>query len=91
MITRKILAQCNSRGLYQETILPDVAFIGGGGELAYWLGVQILFDHYEVPFPVLILRNSFLVIEPHWKEKLKSSALKRTIFSNRNGSYLITW
>ena len=25
------------RGIYQETILPDIAFIGGGGELAYWL------------------------------------------------------
>ena len=25
------------RGLYQETILPNLAFIGGGGETAYWL------------------------------------------------------
>ncbi len=51
------------RGLYQETILPDVAFIGGGGELAYWLELKSLFDSYKVPFPMLVLRNSFVYIE----------------------------
>lgn len=51
------------RGLYQETILPNIAFIGGGGELAYWLQLKDLFQHYKVPFPVLVLRNSFLIIE----------------------------
>ena len=57
------------RGIYQGTILPDVAFIGGGGELAYWLQLKDLFAHYEVPFPVLVLRNSFIVIEEKWAEK----------------------
>ncbi|RYY88045.1 MAG: bacillithiol biosynthesis cysteine-adding enzyme BshC [Chitinophagaceae bacterium] len=50
------------RGLYQETILPNIAFIGGGGELAYWLQLKDLFQHYSVPFPVLLLRNSFLLV-----------------------------
>ena len=58
------------RGLYQETILPDVAFIGGGGELAYWLQLKELFSHYHVPFPVLVLRNSFLIVEKKWQEKI---------------------
>ena len=48
------------RGLYQETILPNVAFVGGGGELAYWLQLKGIFDFYKVPFPVLLLRNSVL-------------------------------
>ena len=51
------------RGLYQETILPDIAFIGGGSEIAYWLELKDLFSHYSVPFPALILRNSFLIVE----------------------------
>jgi bacillithiol biosynthesis cysteine-adding enzyme BshC len=51
------------RGLFQEMILPNVAFIGGGGELAYWFQLKDLFTHYATPFPVLILRNSFLIIE----------------------------
>ena len=58
------------RGLFQETILPNLAFIGGGGETAYWLELKALFDHYHTPFPVLILRNSFLLVEQHWMEKL---------------------
>jgi bacillithiol synthase len=51
------------RGIYQELLLPNIAFIGGGGELSYWLELKELFDHYRVPFPVLVLRNSFLVLE----------------------------
>jgi bacillithiol biosynthesis cysteine-adding enzyme BshC len=59
------------RGLYQETILPNIAFIGGGGEIAYWLQLKGLFEHYKVPFPVLIIRNSFLVVEKKWQEKIQ--------------------
>ncbi len=55
------------RAIFQETILPNIAFIGGGGELAYWLQLKELFNHYQVPFPVLVLRNSFLIIEEKWK------------------------
>jgi len=59
------------RGLFQETILPNIAFIGGGGELAYWLEFGKLFEYYKIPHPVLILRNSFLIIEKKWKEKIE--------------------
>ena len=58
------------RGLFQETVLPNIAFVGGGGEIAYWLELKTLFHHYRIPFPVLILRNSFLIIEKKWKEKM---------------------
>lgn len=50
------------RGVFQETILPNVAFIGGGGELAYWLELKQVFADAAVPFPVLLLRNSFLLV-----------------------------
>jgi bacillithiol biosynthesis cysteine-adding enzyme BshC len=50
------------RALYQETILPNLVFVGGGGELAYWLELKDMFDHYKVPYPVLLLRNSFAII-----------------------------
>ena len=58
------------RGICQEILLPNVAFIGGGGELAYWLELKELFNHYKVPYPVLLLRNSFLIVEKKWQEKL---------------------
>ena len=50
------------RGLLQEMILPNLAFVGGGGELAYWLELKDLFTHYHIPFPVLVLRDSFLLV-----------------------------
>lgn len=48
------------RGLFQETILPDVAFIGGGAEVAYWLQLKTAFEHYNVFYPVILLRQSVL-------------------------------
>ncbi|MFT3747924.1 MAG: bacillithiol biosynthesis cysteine-adding enzyme BshC [Agriterribacter sp.] len=56
------------RGLYQETILPNIAFIGGGSEIAYWLELKDMFTHYNIPFPALVLRNSFLIIEEKMAE-----------------------
>lgn len=63
------------RGLYQETILPNIAFVGGGSEMAYWLEYRPLFKHYRVPYPVLILRNSFLLIRKNWKSKIEKAGL----------------
>jgi len=63
------------RGLYQETILPNIAFIGGGGELAYWLQLKDLFHYYNRVFPVLVLRNSFLVITSKWQDRIHSLGL----------------
>mgnify|MGYP001404344514 CR=1 FL=1 len=66
------------RGLYQETILPNIAFIGGGGELAYWMELKDLFDHFQTPYPVLVLRNSFLLIRKNQAsiiQKLKLSTV----------------
>jgi bacillithiol synthase len=61
------------RGLYQETILPNIAFIGGGGEIAYWLQLKGLFTNYKIPFPVLLLRNSFLLVENKWQALIRKS------------------
>ncbi len=50
------------RPVFQEMILPNLMFVGGGGELAYWIQLKKIFDHYGVPYPLLVLRNSFLLI-----------------------------
>lgn len=57
------------RGLYQEMLLPNIAFIGGGGETAYWFELKDLFAHFKVPYPILVVRNSFLIVEKKWREK----------------------
>lgn len=60
-----------ARPLYQEVILPNLCYIGGGGELAYWLELKSMFNTMNVSFPVLLLRNSALVITEKQSEKLK--------------------
>lgn len=47
------------RPLYQEYILPNLAYVGGPGEIAYWLQLKSTFSHYQIPFPMLAWRNSF--------------------------------
>ena len=66
------------RGLYQETILPNIVFVGGGGEMGYWLELKPLFKHYHVPYPVLILRDSFLLIKKNWKTKIEKAGISAT-------------
>ncbi|RZJ89134.1 MAG: bacillithiol biosynthesis BshC, partial [Chryseobacterium sp.] len=42
---------------------PNIAYIGGGAEVSYWLQLKANFDFYEIPFPVVLLRNSALVVD----------------------------
>jgi len=57
------------RGVYQETILPGVVFVGGGGELAYWMELKNVFDQVGVHYPLLQLRNSFLLMRQKQAEQ----------------------
>lgn len=73
------------RPLYQELILPNLAYIGGGGEIAYWLELKDMFAQYEVPFPMLMLRNSVLLISEAQEKKLhKLGLIHHDIFLKNN-------
>jgi bacillithiol biosynthesis cysteine-adding enzyme BshC len=65
------------RPLYQETILPNIAYIGGGAEVAYWMQLKNAFQQENIPFPILILRNSVLFMDD--KQNQKRQALGFTI------------
>ena len=49
------------RPLYQEFLLPNLAYVGGGGELAYWLQLGEAFKKMDRPMPVLYLRDSLFI------------------------------
>ncbi|HLF52001.1 bacillithiol biosynthesis cysteine-adding enzyme BshC [Flavobacterium sp.] len=49
------------RPLFQEVILPNLCYIGGGGEIAYWLELKSYFEKVNITFPILLLRNSVLL------------------------------
>ncbi|PKQ44822.1 bacillithiol biosynthesis cysteine-adding enzyme BshC [Confluentibacter flavum] len=78
------------RPLYQEVILPNLCYIGGGGELAYWLQLKAFFNEVNVPFPILLLRNSVLIKTQKQADKLEKLGisnedlfLKRNAFINK--------
>lgn len=68
------------RPVFQEMILPNIAFIGGGGELAYWLELKKVFEAAAVSFPVLILRNSFTFVDKKTAALIKSLRLEEADF-----------
>jgi len=51
------------RPVYQELILPNIAYVGGAVELSYWMQLKNIFDTCNVTFPILQMRKNFQVID----------------------------
>ncbi len=64
------------RPLYQETVLPNLAYVGGAGELSYWLQQKRIFDHYQVNFPMLVLRNSAMIVDSNTARKITRAGVE---------------
>jgi bacillithiol synthase len=92
-----------TRPLYQEVILPNIAYIGGPAEVAYWLQLKEVFQHYQVPFPIVMPRNFALVVNKSSTKKLYKLAIKpadlfidqyqlkeRYILQNGEGAYQLS-
>lgn len=50
------------RPIYQEIIFPNLAYVGGGGEISYWLERKSQFEALDVFYPMLIRRDSFQLL-----------------------------
>lgn len=59
------------RPLYQEFILPNICYVGGVGELSYWLQLKSTFEKAAIPYPILQARSSVIWIDRNSKEKLE--------------------
>jgi bacillithiol biosynthesis cysteine-adding enzyme BshC len=64
------------RPLYQETILPNISYSGGAGEMSYWLQLKRQFEAHEIDFPVLMMRDSALVLNSLTVKKMDQIGLK---------------
>ncbi len=60
------------RPVYQETILPNIAYIGGGGEMAYWIQLKGVFQHMNTLYPIIQQRNSVLLLDDGTIRKMES-------------------
>lgn len=79
------------RPLYQEVILPNIAYIGGGAEVVYWMELKANFDFYKVDFPILILRNSGLLVSKRSAEKAVNMDLTLTDFFKSTDTLKNNW
>ncbi len=78
------------RPLYQEVILPNIAYVGGGGELAYWFQLKEMFEGHKVVFPILMLRDSVVLVGAKSRKKLERLDVPISkLFKKQND--LINW
>ncbi|MFM2441965.1 MAG: hypothetical protein RL449_606 [Bacteroidota bacterium] len=71
------------RPLYQEVILPNLAYIGGPAEVAYWLQLKGIFDLHQIPFPILLPRNFAIVKTQKQAERAEKLGLSlEDLFKN---------
>ena len=73
------------RCLYQQSIIPNIAYVGGPSEIEYWLEFKDYFNFYNIPFPIIIPRNFVTIINDKIKTKLEKLNIKLSdIFKNKN-------
>lgn len=72
------------RPVYQELILPNIAYVGGGAEVAYWLQLKAAFESHHTFFPVVLLRDSALILPQKAKKWLVEMGLQsKDLFRNK--------
>jgi bacillithiol biosynthesis cysteine-adding enzyme BshC len=69
--SEKISPNVVLRPLYQQTILPNIAYVGGPGELAYWLQYKKMFNVFNVQYPILVPRNFVTAVDANTKSKIE--------------------
>jgi bacillithiol biosynthesis cysteine-adding enzyme BshC len=76
------------RPLYQQKILPNIAYVGGPGEIAYWLEYKSMFDAFDIHLPILMPRNFVMLLDKGTQNKIQKLNLStEDIF--RDGEELV--
>jgi bacillithiol biosynthesis cysteine-adding enzyme BshC len=63
------------RPVYQELLMPNLCYIGGGAEVAYWFQLKAVFDQLGVPYPIVLPRNSAMYVSRANLGKLRKLGL----------------
>ncbi|MBL7851722.1 MAG: bacillithiol biosynthesis cysteine-adding enzyme BshC [Cyclobacteriaceae bacterium] len=79
------------RPLYQELILPNLAYVGGPAELVYWLELKGVFDLFKTPFPILLPRNFGLIVDAPTARKMSKTRLHLEAFFESKNELFKRW
>jgi len=63
------------RPLYQEILLPNLGYVGGPAEIAYWMQLGKVFDAVNMVMPLLVPRHFALLIQEKIWERWQKSHL----------------
>jgi bacillithiol biosynthesis cysteine-adding enzyme BshC len=73
------------RPLFQEVILPNLAYVGGPAEVIYWLQLKEVFNHFTTPFPILMPRNFGMIVNHEINRKFSKTGLElKDFFEEKN-------
>lgn len=76
------------RPVYQEVILPNIAYIGGPGELSYWLQLKPVFKACNVFFPAILLRDMVLIVDQKIQKRKNQLKLEYADFRRSHDEVL---
>ena len=63
------------RPVYQDALLPTVAYVGGPGEIAYFAQLKGVYDRFRLPMPVIYPRKTVTIVEKKIDRILKKYGL----------------
>ena len=64
------------RPIYQDALLPTVAYIGGPGEIAYFAQMKGVYERFGLPMPVIYPRKTLTIVEKNIGRILKKFDLE---------------
>ena len=68
------------RPLYQEWILPNLAYIGGPSEIAYWQQLPLAFQTLALPFPLTLQRAGGILLQEKDVEQIQKLGFEKQDF-----------
>jgi len=84
----KIQSECNLASALPGNNLPNLAYVGGPAEVTYWLQLKGVFDHFNVPFPMLMPRNFGMVMDAPTVKKFEKTGLAlNDLFEEKNNIF----
>jgi len=64
------------RPLYQDALLPTIAYVAGPAELAYYAQMKGIYDAFDIPMPIIYPRKSLTLLEGKIEKVLDNYDLK---------------